>query len=457
MANSGRRAFAMSNLLVVVATATALLAGLAGADDRRPNILFIITDDQRADTVHALGNEHIRTPNLDRLARGGTVFGNAYCMGSTMPAVCLPSRTMLMSGLSLFRLGSLDGGSPSLPRSFREAGYVTYHYGKRGNVPHDLQKAFEHNHYLRDVADRTSGHPGKTIADHAVAFLKSRDRGEPLLMCLAFANPHDERVINAESRKVYEAAPPALPRNLMPFHPFNNGELRVRDEQLAPWPRTADDIREQLTDYYAIITYLDGQIGRVLDALRETGEYDNTLIVFCSDHGLALGSHGLMGKQSLYEHSMKAPLIITGPGIPNGRSEALVYLHDLYPTLCELAGVEVPGSLDGKSLAPILRGESQKVRDVVFTAYSDVQRAVRDDHWKLIRYPAIHKTQLFDLREDPDELHDLAGDPSQAGRVRDMLALLEEQQAAYGDRQPLTIDPPQPAEVDLSFFAREEE
>ena len=129
----------------------------------------------------------------------------------------------------------------------------------------------------------------------------------------------------------------------------------MRDEKLAPWPRTPDVVRQHLHDYYACITSIDHHIGRILGTLTKTGDLENTLIVFSSDHGLAVGSHGLFGKQSLYEHSMKSPLIFAGPGIPRGRSAALAYLYDIFPTVCDLAGVVVPPSVDGKSLVPVIR------------------------------------------------------------------------------------------------------
>jgi arylsulfatase A-like enzyme len=218
--------------------------------DSRPNILILLTDDQRADTVAALGHRALRTPNLDRLVREGFAFRNAYCMGSTVPAVCLPSRTMLISGLSLFRIGSWKPGSPSLPATFRAAGYETYHHGKRGNVPHQIHEAFEHNHYLEftagtyDETDRTSGRPGEPIADRAIEFLRMRDRDRPFLMYLAFSGPHDPRVVQPEFRQPYARADLPLPANFMPFHPFDNGDLLVRDEKLAPWPRTPQNLRD---------------------------------------------------------------------------------------------------------------------------------------------------------------------------------------------------------------------
>lgn len=414
----------------------------------RPNVVFLLADDQRADTIHALGNKTIETPHLDRLVQSGFVCRNAYCMGSiTTPAVCLPSRTMLLSGLSLFHIQPGANGvyDANLPRSFNAAGYVTYHHGKRGNTPLGIQKEFQVNKYLADdEAERRSGQPGKEIADDAVDFLKQQTGDKPFLMYLAFANPHDPRVVNTADRAKYRDAEMPLPADYLPLHPFDNGELTVRDERLAPWPREPDEIRRQLADYYGVITYLDRQIGRVLAALHEIGEYDNTIIVFSSDHGLAMGSHGLMGKQSLYEHSMKSPLIFSGPGITHGESDAFVYLYDIFPTLCDLAGIASP-SVDGQSFAAVVRGKSQSARDTIFLAYRDVQRAVRKGDWKLIRYPKINEMQLFDLRDDPDERHNLAA--SDLKQAKAMLALLEAQQRAWGDNLPLTSDPPAPREV----------
>lgn len=414
---------------------------------RRPNVLFLLTDDQRADTIAALGNRAIVTPNLDRLTHSGLAFDNAYCMGGDIPAVCLPSRTMLLSGRSLFHIKALKPDSPDLPSAFRAAGYETYHHGKNGNTPKAIQRHFEHNHYLgNDQAERLSGFPGREIADAAVTFLeKGRDPKRPFLMYLAFGNPHDPRVVTPEYRARYDDAAIPLPRDFLPLHPFNNGELTIRDEALAPWPRTPEIVRRHLADYYGVITYLDMQIGRVLEALRASGQAENTLIVFSSDHGLALGSHGLFGKQNLYEAGMKVPLIFSGLGIKPGRTAALVTLFDLFPTLCDLADVSTPAGLDGKSFADVVRGKADRARETVFFAYRDVQRGVRDGDWKLLRYPRINRSQLFDLKTDPDELHDLAASPEAAERLAGLTDLLKREQAAYGDTLPLTSEHPGPA------------
>ncbi len=424
-------------------------------DPKRPNVLFLFTDDQRSDTIGAFGNPQIQTPNLDALVAEGFVFRNAYCMGGNIPAVCLPSRTMLLSGRSLFHLNRVKPASPSLPKSLRTAGYLTYHHGKRGNTPHAIHQAFEISKYLHDdQQERRSGYPGKEIADDAITFLKERDRSKPFFAYLAFANPHDPRVANAEDRSRYDEATLPLPGNYLPLHPFDNGELLIRDEALAPWPRSPEVVKQHLADYYAVITHLDRQIGRILDTLRQTGDYENTIIIFTSDHGLAIGSHGLFGKQNVYEDGMKVPLVFSGPGIPKGQSEAFVYLFDLFPTLCDLTGTPVPDGLDGRSVAPILKGQADKVRDSVFLAYRSVQRSVREGDWKLIRYPRINKSQLFDLAHDPGETKNLADDPDQAIRVAAMMDLLKQQQEAAGDTLPLSTPNPDPAKVDASFFNR---
>ena len=409
----------------------------------RPNVLFLFTDDQRADTIAALGNSHIKTPQLDRLVRSGFVFNNAYCMGGNSAAVCRPSRAMMLSGRSLFRIPPRGQRIPNFARSMKQAGYVTYHHGKAGNSPHDIHADFDFSHYLKDMPVRNSGYPGKEAADDAIAFLKKHEGDKPFFVYLAFAGPHDPRVANDEYLAMYDVARMPLPANYLPVHPFDNGDMTIRDEKLAPWPRTRQVIREHLRDYYAVITHMDAQVGRLFAALEETGQFDNTLIVFSSDHGLAMGSHGLMGKQNLYEHSMKSPLVFSGPGIPTDRSsDAYAYLFDIYPTVCDLVGAPSPSSIDGKSLAGIIRGEQKQVRDAVFTAYLGVQRAVRKGRWKLIRYPQINRTQLFDLELDPHEVNDLADDPQYTDKVKQLFALLGELQKEAGDDAPLTSAQP---------------
>jgi arylsulfatase A-like enzyme len=204
---------------------------------------------------------------------------------------------------------------------------------------------------------------------------------------------------------------------------------------LAPFPRTPDVMRRHIADYYACVTYLDVQVGRIFQTLNERGLADNTIVVFSSDQGLAVGGlHGLMGKQNLYECN-KPPLVFFGPGIPRGESDALVYLYDLFPTFCELAGIEIPDTVEGQSLLPIIRGEEEKVRQWAFGAYKACQRMIRDDRWKLIKYHAAGQKnrQLFDLENDPEEIHNLAEDPAVADHLQRLEAALEKARQQFGD------------------------
>jgi arylsulfatase A-like enzyme len=425
----------------------------AAASAAPPNILHINADDHRADGARALGSPALQTPNLDALAERGMVFTRCYTMGSMVGAVCTPSRTMLLTGRSWQRIPRAPGAQPNaddpatfLPRVIAAAGYQTFHAGKTGNAfPPGIQ-AFEANLSLDDKATGGRASASRAMADRAIEFLGARNREKPFYMYLAPPVPHDPRLAETRFRALYDPAKLALSPAFLPQHPFDNGEMAVRDEKLAPWPRTPEDTLRQTADYYACITGLDDHIGRIFAALKARGDWDSTVIVFTGDNGLSLGEHGLFGKQNLYEFGgMHVPLIVAGPGIPKGRSEALAYLMDLFPTFCEVAGAKVPAGVDGKSLLPVIQGKQARVRAVLYTGYRDCQRAVRDDRWKLIRYPLVDRTQLFDLEADPRELNNLAGQPEHAGKVNELMALLQREMAAAGDQIPLSVASPSPA------------
>jgi arylsulfatase A-like enzyme len=193
-----------------------------------------------------------------------------------------------------------------------------------------------------------------------------------------------------------------------------------------------------------------------LAALDESGQADNTLVVYAADNGLALGSHGLLGKQSVFEHSLRTPLIIAGPGIPRGQSTfAFTYLLDLFPTLCEVCGVAPPDDLDGQSLRPLWTGERQNVRDSVFLPYLAVQRAVRDRRWKLIAYPEQKHLQLFDLERDPDERVNLAKEPGQTANLARLRSLMTGWQAQVGDTAAIPESSQAPTPIDLTAEPRQ--
>ncbi len=246
------------------------------------------------------------------------------------------------------------------------------------------------------------------FADCSIRFIEEWDGARPFFMYTSLMAPHDPRSMPEEFLKLYDPDKIELPSNFVPEHLIDTGALRIRDERLAAIPRIPQEIRRHIADYYAMISHLDAALGRVLDALRKKGALANTIIVFSGDNGLAVGQHGLMGKQNLYDHSVRVPLIFAGPGIPKGRqSDALVYLLDVFPTLCGLTGTPVPDSVEGVSLLPCLRDPTAALRRDLYLAYDNSIRGLTDGRHKLIEY-ACGATQLFDLVADPFEMRNLA-------------------------------------------------
>ncbi len=329
----------------------------------RPNIIFLFADDQRADTIGAHGNPHIQTPNLDALAEGGFSFRNNYCAGSFSGAVCVASRAMLMTGRHWMRIPSKRVATdwkdlPLLPSLLQSEGdYRTFVVGKWHNGAATLRRAFTSgrslymggmaNHASFEVQDLVDGKlspkrdaggfSSSVYADAAVDFIRGANTERPFFLYVAFTAPHDPRNPPEEYREAYYKNRPPLPKNFLPQHPFVNAPQAIsgRDEGLAPWPRTEEVISDQLCEYYGLITHLDEQVGRILDAIENSPHAKNTVVVYTADHGLAMGSHGLLGKQNIYEQSMKCPLILNGPTIEKGGlSDAFTYVHDLYATVC---------------------------------------------------------------------------------------------------------------------------
>ncbi len=433
-----------------------LLFPLATLQAGRPNILHIHADDHRADGMRALGNPMLQTPHLDSIVERGMTFKHCYTMGSMVGAVCTPSRTMMLTGRSWLRIPGAPAATPNakepmtfMPRVLESAGYQTWHMGKYGNgFPAGLK---EFQTTINDDAkgkDPTTdrAHGSQRLADGTIQFLKSRENAteaKPFYIYIAPPVPHDPRSAEPQFHKLYDPAKITLSPAFMPMHPFDNGEMTVRDESLAPWPRTPEDTKQQNADYYACVTGLDHHIGRIFAELKANGQWDNTIIIFSADNGLSLGEHGLFGKQNLYEFGgMHVPLVMAGPGIVKGKSEALVYLMDLFTTFADFAGAKVPEGVEGMSLRPIAEGKQTKVRNTLYTAYRDGQRAIRDDRWKLIRYPLVDRTQLFDLSKDPLELSNLADRPEHNSKVAEMTDLLKKEMAAHADNFPLTVANP---------------
>jgi len=442
-----------------------LLAPLRAAESK-PNIVFLFADDQRADTIGALGNKLIRTPNLDRLVRAGLAFNRAYMQGAMNGATCMPSRAMLLSGKSLFRIDESLQRDETWPAAFRRAGYTTFMTGKWHNGAKSLPASFR---FARSVfvggmtnpeeamlCDMVDGkltrpqmahkHACEVFADETIRFIKAHKVG-PFFCYVPFDAPHDPHIVPGNFPIHYDPAKIPLPLNFLPQHPFDNGEMMIRDEVLLPHPRPPAAVRQMNAEYYRYISYLDAQIGRILDTLEASPFAKNTIVVFSADSGVARGSHGLIGKQNLYElDSVRVPLVISGPGIPGGkRTDAMCYLFDVLPTLGKLCGVPAPRASEGLDFSATLKDAAVPARRQLMFAYKNVQRAVRDERWKLIRYPQVDKTQLFDLKTDPQEAINLADKPEHAGTLREMTATLKQLQQNFGDSAPLQVTNPKAA------------
>ncbi len=452
--------------------------------ERRPNILFIIADDQSPFDLRVYDPKSmLETPVIERLAAEGMTLDGAYHMGSWSGAVCTPSRHMIMSGRTVWHLprNGIKGAGPNplcpedladhtLAAVFNRAGYDTMRTCKRGNSYEAANQQFT---VRRDETKRGAGAEDGSAwhAEQVLAYLDDRARTadkDPFLIYFGFSHPHDPRwasdellarygAHNTEVPELADPASPALPVNYLPAHPFHHGHPGLRDEvnvQGVKERRDEPTIRNELGRQFACSENIDTQIGRVLSKLNAMGELDNTYVIYTADHGMAIGRHGLQGKQNLYEHTWRVPLIVKGPGIAAGsRAQGNVYLLDVLGTLCDLAGIETPPHFEGISFRPVLEGEASMVRDVLFGVYcggtKPGMRCVRLGDWKLIKYDVmdgdVQETQLFDLSRNPMELlaehqddavvaltgHrpetrqvNLAGDPRYAAKLAEMEALL---------------------------------
>ena len=465
-----------------------------GQGARRPNFLVIVVDDQSPLDLRTYAPDSaLQSPHIDRLANSGMVFESARHMGSWSGAVCSPSRRMIMSGRTLWHLPSTgrhfynpnlrpDIAKQTMGAVFNKAGYKTMRTCKVGNTYPDANAEFtvvrdQNSHQSND--EKGSGWHGTQVLNYLNARETTKETA-PFLIYFGFSHPHDPRNGKSDLLAKYGATnhtdrnstPPAhpkqpkLPPNYLKEHPFFHGHPGLRDEEKVSgvWKnRDEQTVRNEQGRDFACSENIDIQIGKVLGKLESMGELDNTYILYTSDHGIAIGRHGLMGKQNLYEHTWRVPFIITGPGIGAGqRAKGNIYLLDMLPTLCELAGIEIPETVQGTSFVPVIRGERETIRDVMYGAYcggtKPGMRSVLQGDWKLIQYDlmngTIRRDQLFNLAENPHELlaehhapeiiamtgfnpkpnqRNLADDPAYAMKLREMKALLLNQMRALDD------------------------
>jgi choline-sulfatase len=463
-----------------------LASAAFAAPAQRPNILFILVDDQSPLDLKIYDKQSpLQTPNIDRLAAQGMVIDGAYHMGAFVSAVCTPSRHMIMCGRTLWHLpiapGALEKGlcpagleQNTIPAVFNRAGYATMRTCKPGNSYEAANKLYA----VQKIAVGRSGTlPGGSAwhGDRVVEYLEQREAAHdrrPFFIEFGFSHPHDPRNGTPELLAKYGATnhddpntlPPAnpkqpkLPVNWLPAHPFATTlppDQRDETQVSGVWKnRDERTIRNELGRYFACSENIDNQIGRVLQKLEAMGELENTYIIYTADHGIAIGRHGLQGKQNLYQPTWRVPLVVKGPGIkPGVRAEGNIYLLDLLATFCDLAGVAAPETNEGVSFKPVLEGRQSTMREVLYGVHcggtKPGMRCVKKGDWKLVKYDgnngAVHETQLFNLARNPNEFlqehHDpkvialtghtpepdqinLANDPRYAEKRKEMEALL---------------------------------
>ena len=442
----------------------------SGKSKGRPNILFIFADDLTYEAIHAFGSE-VQTPNLDKLVKNGVTFTHAYNQGSWTGAVCIASRTMLNTGRFLWNANnivkSLDKEASAgrfWSQYMKQAGYDTYFTGKwhvktkienlfdvvkdeRPGMPKTVKEAYNRPHegqsdpwspYDKSLGGYWEGgtHWSEVLRDDSISFIKQAATKEnPFFMYLAFNASHDPRQSPKEYVDKYPLDEVDVPENFSPEYPYKDAigcSEKLRDEAIAPFPRTKYAIKVHRQEYYALITHMDTQIGLIFDALKKQGLDKNTYIFFTADQGLSVGHHGLMGKQNLYDDSVRVPLIVNGPGIKPGKIDSPVYLQDIMPTTLELAGVKIPPQVQFHSLLPAMRGEGGTYK-AVYGGYINLQRMVTADGWKMILYPKIQKILLYNLKNDPQEMTDLGQDEKFAGVRKKLFVKLLKLQAETAD------------------------
>lgn len=436
-----------------------LLLQLTIVAEQKPNILFIFADDHAFDCVASHGNKEIKTPNLDRLTSNGVHFSHAYNPGAWGGAVCVASRAMLMSGKFVgaaekFSWKKALADKKVFPQRVKAQGYTTYFTGKwhtrvsvkgsydhvlhkRGGMPNQTKARYSRNFEPGQddwsPSDPKYGgfwkggkHWSEVVADDGLKFLEmAKEDKKPFFINLFFNAPHDPRQAPQEYQDMYPYENISIPVNFQSKYPHLVGSNGIRDENLAPHPRTKHSIRVNRSEYYALITHMDAQIGRVLDALEKSGQADNTYIIFTADHGLSVGHHGFIGKQNMYDPAVRVPWIITGPNVPKGKKiSEKIYLQSAMATCLDIAGADQK-DIEFDSVLPIIRGEKKGLGEVL-GYYTNDQRSVQKFGFKYILYPKIKVEKLFKVSTDPWETKNVISNPEYEEILKKLRAIQKE-------------------------------
>lgn len=456
--------------LVTVIQLTPLTS--AAAEPARPNVVVIITDDQRWDCMSCAGHPYLKTPNIDRLAREGILFKNAFCTTS----LCSPCRATILSGLYAHSHGVVNNFTeypdrlPSFPRQLHAAGYQTayigkWHMGEDNDAPrpgfdywisHKGQGKYYGTEFNVNGQRRVlPGYYTYVVTDLAVDWLK-QPHAKPFLLMLGHKAPHSMYVPEPKYAHVFDDVKIQYPRSafeladkpawmsarLDTWHGIYGPLFEFRKKFPDERPEAVKDFAAMTRAYWGTILSVDDSVGRIYRALQESGRLDQTLIVFTTDNGLLSGEHGMVDKRAMQEPSIRVPLVVRLPGArPTGpRVIAEMVLHeDMAPSILEICGVAPLAKIHGKSWKRLLEGDTRGWRTSWFYEYNYEKqfpytpnvRGVRTDEWKYIHYPHgdgtpdRYRAELYHLKVDPDENHNLISDPGQTARVRELQHELE--------------------------------
>lgn len=463
---------------LVLLSLTLIVPSVGGADPAKPNVLFIVSDDL-CNHLGCYGDSYVKSPNIDRLARKGVRFDRAYCQYP----LCNPSRASFLTGLrpdhtavqeNMTYFRKVNPDTVTLPQTFKKGGYFVarvgklYHYGvptqigtsglddppswdlvvnPKGRDKREESKIFSLEPAKGDMPARLGGtlswmaqdgsdeeQTDGIGANEAIKLLE-QNKDKSFFLAVGFYRPHTPYVA---PKKYFEMYPTdQVPVEKMPADHKKNAPApafgSAKKEQDA---MTDAQRREARQAYHAATTFMDAQLGRVLDALDRLGLAKNTIVVFFSDHGYHLGEHGLWQKMSVFEQSARVPLLIYDPrakgnGQACGRTVELV---DLHPTLADLCGLQAPAKLDGKSLKPLLENPQTEWSKPALTqvrrgqgANQFLGRSIRTERWRYTEWDGAAKgRQLYDHQSDPQEYNNLADDPKYADRVKELQRLLRE-------------------------------
>lgn len=483
----------LASSLIFCALATSLFAqdpaqkpDAAVQQKKRPNVLFILTDDQRYDALSCMGHPHLKTPHVDRLAGEGLLFKNHFCTTS----LCSPSRASILSGLYAHSHGVVNNFTDypanfvSFPMQLQKEGYETaylgkWHMGEENDEPRPgfdyfvthkgqgkyFDTEFNFNGEGRKVVP---GYYTTVVTDMAEDWLSKRDGDKPWLLMVGHKAPHSfylpekkyEHTFDNVDVKYPETAfhlddkPEWFKKRLNTWHGIYGPLFDWRKKFPDDSPEAVADFARMVRAYWGTILSVDDSVGRLYDYLEKTGQLDNTLIVFTSDNGLLEGEHGMVDKRTGHEPSIRIPLVVRYPGLtPTDQPKVIENISatiDFAPSILDVCGAKPLENIHGKSWKKLAQGDDANWRDSFYYEYNYEKqfpytpnvRALRTDQYKYIRYPHgdgspdKHMAELYDLKADPEEDHNLINDPAYADKVKELRAELDRLIAEHGNGQP---------------------